>query len=135
MAFISLGSYHVNAQESEDGIKFFKGTWEEVIQESIKENKPIFVDAYTVWCGPCRWMNANVFPVKEVGDFFNENYISYKFDMEKGEGPLFAKKYQINAYPTLLFLDSEGKVKHRLVGGRKSDMLIDDGTVALKKLH
>lgn len=115
-------------------IKFFKGTWSEVVAEAKKQNKPIFVDAYTTWCGPCKWMTANVFSNKEVGDYFNQNFINYKFDMEKGEGPVFARNNGIKAYPTLLFFDKNEKEIHRVLGAKPADQFITVGKDAKAKV-
>lgn len=88
------------------------------------------MDCYTTWCGPCKALAKNVFPQKEVGDFFNANYICIKMDMEKGEGPALLKKYEIKGFPTLLYLDSEGKVISQRVGGTDAAGLIADGKTA-----
>ena len=124
-----------NAYSQEDGIKFFKGSWNELLAESKKNNKPIFVDAYAIWCGPCKYMNANVFTDKAVGEFYNKNFVNYKFDMERGEGPTFAKEYGVRAYPTLFFLNADGSILHKSLGGKKVDMFLDLGQDALKKLE
>lgn len=114
-------------------INFFEGSWDEALAESERTGKPIFVDAYAVWCGPCKWMNKNVFSDAEVALFYNQNFVNYKFDMEKGEGPAFRRKYAISGYPTLLYLDSKGTVKHRVLGGRDVNSFIADGKAALQK--
>ena len=98
------------------GIKFEKGTWAEIKAKAQAENKFIFVDAYTAWCGPCKMQDKKVFPLKEVGDFFNKNYVSYKIDIEKGEGRGFAKKYKIRVVPTMLYFNSKGEIVHKTVG-------------------
>ena len=85
-----------------------------------KEHKLIFVDAYTTWCGPCKWMAKTVFTNDTVADFFNTNFISTKIDMEKGEGIEFRKKYNVFCFPNLLFIDSNGEVVHRRGGGMPS---------------
>ncbi len=112
------------------GIQFFEGTWQEALALSKKENKPIFVDAYTVWCGPCKYMAKNVFTNSNVGTYYNENFINYKYDMEKGDGPDFANRYKITAYPTLLYITADEKVILRKVGGRQPEDLIKDGVNA-----
>ncbi|MEO1449252.1 MAG: thioredoxin family protein, partial [Bacteroidota bacterium] len=42
------------------GIDFKSGTWDEIKAMAAESDKPIFVDAYTTWCGPCKWMAANL---------------------------------------------------------------------------
>ena len=112
---LSISYLAINAQ----GIAFFKGTFEEAKAYAQKEDKLIFMDAYAAWCGPCKRMAKNVFPTKEAGDFFNENFVNVKMDMEKGEGRPLAKKYSVGSYPTLLFLDYNGEVVYQTKGARR----------------
>ena len=116
-----------------EGINFHHGNWQSVLAKAKAEKKLIFVDAYAVWCGPCRMMAANTFPQKAVGDFFNANFINYKFDMEQGEGPEFRAKYGVSAYPTLFFINAEGKVVHKDLGYKTPEQLIQTGTDAKAK--
>jgi thiol-disulfide isomerase/thioredoxin len=120
-----------NVAPKEDGIAFAHGSWDEIKAQAKKENKYIFVDAYAVWCGPCKWMAANVFTDASVGEHFNANFVSYKFDMEKGEGPAFAKEHGVAAYPTLLFFSPEGELVHKAVGAQPVDQLIAESKNAL----
>lgn len=113
--------------EDSEGIVFAKGSWDEIKQMAKEQNKVIFVDAYAVWCGPCKWMDKNVFPDAQVGAYYNSNFINYKFDMEKGEGRKFAQDYRIRSYPTYLFIDGDGKEIHRVVGSRSADQFVDVG--------
>ena len=100
-----------------NGIEFFQGTWDEAKALAKQQGRVIFVDAYTTWCGPCKRMSANVFTKAEVGEFYNQNFVNVKLDMEKGEGKDFQRKYRVTAFPTLLFLDGNGELVHRVVGG------------------
>lgn len=97
-------------------IKFEHGTWAEILQKSKTENKPVYVDCYTSWCGPCKWMAKNVFTNDTVADFYNAQFVNVEIDMEKGEGLEIAKKYNIVAYPTMLFVNANGEVIHRGCG-------------------
>jgi len=118
---------------ADDGIKFFKGTFEEAKALAAKEHKIIFVDAYTSWCGPCKRMARDVFTQEKVGDFYNKHFINLKVDMEKGEGPKLAQKYSVRSYPTFLFLDDKGEVVHQAKGGRPADQFIGAAKLALNK--
>ncbi len=113
------------------GIEFMQGSWKEILAEAGRQDKIVFVDAYTTWCGPCKMMDRNTFSQKEVGDFFNANFINAKIDMEKGEGPSLAQEYSVRAYPTFLFVDSEGQLVHRTLGYQEASMFIQNAKAAL----
>ncbi|MBO0932032.1 thioredoxin family protein [Fibrella aquatilis] len=98
------------------GIQFFKGSWPAVLAEAKKQNKPVFVDIFTTWCGPCKLMAKQAFPDQKVGEKFNANFISYQIDAEKGEGIDVAKKYAVTAYPTSLYVSGDGDLIYRVVG-------------------
>lgn len=116
-------------------IEFRDGSWEEILQMAQAEDKPVFVDAYAVWCGPCKRMDREVFTQANVGDFFNGNFINAKIDMEKGEGPSIGSKYGVTAYPTLLFVSPDGELMHKAVGYQTPDRLINNGNIALRKTN
>lgn len=106
-------------------------TFEEALSAQKKNPKKIFVDAYTVWCGPCKMLDKNTFSNADVVEYINENYYAVKFNAQgnkkinfKGKeytnpsyDPKKANKrnsshqlasfFRINAYPTMLFLDEE----------------------------
>lgn len=109
---------------SQDGIKFGKQSFAQTLEQAKKENKLIFLDAFALWCGPCKLLDKNVFPKKEVGDYFNANFLNLHIDMEKGEGIEIAKKYSIYSYPTLLFINGDGKVVYKAAGYMSPQELI-----------
>ncbi|MBC7863040.1 MAG: thioredoxin family protein [Bacteroidia bacterium] len=117
--------------EATGGITFEHGTWASALAKAKKEKKMIMLDAYTSWCGPCKWMVKNVFPQKEVGEFYNKNFVSIKIDMEKGEGIELSKKFGVMAYPTYLFVSADGTVMHRSCGSCEGADFIKIGTDAM----
>jgi thioredoxin 1 len=121
-----------NNNTNSSGIVFSHDSWSETLKKAKASGKLIFVDAYAEWCPPCKRMAANVFPLPEVGAVYNENFINYKMDCEKGDGPSFLKKYAIQAYPTLLFIDGDGKVVKKAVGGHNAELLISLGKSVAK---
>ena len=110
-----------------NGIRFIEGEkWENVLKMAQEENKYIFMDCYTSWCGPCKALSKDIFTQKKVGDFFNTHFINVKYDMEKGMGKELKERYQayIIGYPTLLLIGQDGKVVHQMAGFHEADVLI-----------
>ncbi|SHF38415.1 thioredoxin family protein [Chryseobacterium sp. OV279] len=95
------------------GIKFEESKFANILTKAKNENKLVFIDAYTTWCGPCKLMAKNIFVLQSVGDYYNSNFINVKIDMEKGEGRDIATKYNVFSFPTYLFLDGNGEVVFR----------------------
>ena len=82
-------------QSAEEGIRFIEGEkWENILKMAQEQNKYIFMDCYTSWCGPCKGLAQNVFPQPKVGEFLNSHFVCCKYDMEKGEGIMLYKKVQ-----------------------------------------
>lgn len=113
------------------GIHFEHGTWSEIQQKAKAEHKGIFIDCYTSWCGPCKWMAANVFTDDTVGLLHNNNYINFKQDMEKGEGPGMSGQFGIYAYPTMIYFDENSRILNKQVGGLPVPEFIKKSSEAL----
>ena len=114
------------------GIDFVeKKTWKEILGLAKKKNKLIFLDAYTTWCGPCKYLQQNVFTDGGVADFFNENFINVQLDMEQGEGKNLSTHYNIRSYPTLLFIDGNGLIVHKAIGAMEAGDFLDLGYDAI----
>lgn len=111
-----LSSIFIGALAWAQGIKFEDSNFASILAKAKKENKLVFIDAYASWCGPCKLMVKNIFPLQSVGDYYNSHFINAKIDMEKGEGIELAKKYNVKAFPTYLFIDGNGEAVHRTLG-------------------
>lgn len=107
------------------GVQFHQGNWNSLLNKARNARKPFFVDVYTTWCGPCKAMSRNTFANAQVGSFANSNFIAYKIDAEKGEGPQIARKYRVNAYPTVLFFNAQGQLAGREVGYKNAAKFIE----------
>lgn len=123
---LSLSASHkLMAQKST--IQFFEGSWSEALSQAKEENKLIFVDAYTSWCGPCKLMAKQVFTDKKVGKFYNQNFINVKLDVEKGEGIDFGNTYNIKAVPALLYVNGDGKIVREYSGYQAASCFLQMG--------
>lgn len=115
------------AQAQSGGIQFEKTKWKQVLDKAKKEKKMIFLDCYTSWCDPCKWMEKNVYNNDTVADFYNSSFICVKIDMEKDEGFGLAKNYNISTYPTMLYLNAAGEMLHRTCGLAIAKDFIENG--------
>ena len=106
--------------------------WKKMVKKAKKEKKLIFVDCYTSWCGPCKMLAKNVFTQDAVADYFNQNFVNAKFDMEKdADGVILKKQFGVKAFPTLVFVNPvTQEVVHRMVGAGTADWLIAGAKMA-----
>ena len=115
--------------QGEQGITFFKGSFNEALAEAKKQNKPLFVDFYATWCVPCKRMAKEVFTLPEVGEYFNPRFISLQVDAEKPENKEIAKQYKVEAYPTVAFIAPDGRTIGVNVGALGKEDLLEAAKV------
>ncbi|HEY3390242.1 MAG TPA: thioredoxin family protein [Prolixibacteraceae bacterium] len=115
------------------GIEFEHGTWKEILAKAQQTNKPIFVDVFTTWCGPCKMMDRDIFPLETVGKVYNAGFVCYHLDAEKGDGIEVAKKYEVKAYPTYLFIKADGTLFFRSLGSMEAKAFLEVSNTALSE--
>lgn len=127
----------LNPVEAQDlsvlgGIDFFKGTLKEALALAKKENKPVFLDVYAIWCGPCSLLKKKTFVNDKVAAYYNDHFINISLDGEKGDGAAIAQLIGISAYPTLLYLNANGKVFLYAIGYQSPKQFIKTGKKAME---
>lgn len=138
---ITLGALTAQAQE----IKWM--SMDEALAAQKKQAKPIFMDVYTDWCGPCKQLDKVTFHDPAVVKYISENYYAVKFNAEstpeinyKGKkyaNPQydanrrgrnsqheFAAMLGIRAYPSMIVFNAKGDVKEPIVGLVTPDQLL-----------
>jgi thioredoxin-related protein len=148
IALLLLFPVFANAQKKENvGVHFIHSVsnWNKIIAQAKKENKYIFVDCYTTWCGPCKEMSKEIFPKKKVGDFFNKTFINISLQIDKtkrdNEDVATTRNVfkhledscKINYYPTYLIFDTTGKLVHKFCTEKNADDLISKAKEGLIK--
>lgn len=110
--------------KSNSGIVFVSKNWQHIKAMAKKQHKKIFVDAYAIWCAPCKQMKEQTFKDKRVASYFNQQFINVSIDVEKGDGLTLADEFEVTAYPTLLWLDENGKLIKRVEGFVNAEQLL-----------
>jgi thioredoxin-related protein len=122
----------LEAQDSTlPGIKFVTGmSWAQIKEKAKAEQKYIFVDCYTTWCGPCKLMDRDIYTHFRAGYAMNEKFISVKVQMDStvkdnenvknwySTARFLYNEYDVDGYPTFLFFSPDGKLVHKDAGFR-----------------
>lgn len=132
---------------SEEGTTINWMTFEQAVAAQKKNPKKIMIDAYTDWCGPCKMLDAQTFKNADVVKYVNANYYAVKFDAEGNESISFKGKtysnpnydpakdksrnsghqlagfFQVQAYPTIIFLDEQANVLSPVKGFMNAQQL------------
>lgn len=78
--------------------------------EVLQSEKPVLVDFWAPWCGPCRAIEPLV---EELAEVFGDKFKFTRCNVD--ENPTTPAKYGIKSIPTLIFF-KEGKVLDKIVG-------------------
>jgi thioredoxin-related protein len=130
MPLICLAQTQSNTESylNGEGIKLIKASWQDIQESAKKENKYIFVDCYASWCVPCKRMEKEVFPLKNVGDYMNGHFISIRVQMDTSknddafiqswyhDASKIMRQYKVQNFPSYLFFSPDGKIVHRYSG-------------------
>ena len=124
-------------------------TFDQAVTAQKKAPKPIFMDVYTDWCGPCKMLDKQTFHDKAVVEYVNTNFYAVKFNAEgnsevnyKGQkytNPQFDAAKQgrnsphafgsvlkIQGYPTMIVLNEKGDIAKNIVGYRDASQLMEE---------
>ena len=124
-------------------------TLNEALTLQKKDPKPIFMDVYTPWCGPCKMLDNQTFKNKAFEEFIAKNYYTVKFNAEgnpkitynakqysnpeykegqKGRNGThqFADFLNLEGYPTMIIFDRKGAIAKSIVGFRTAEQLLSE---------
>jgi thiol-disulfide isomerase/thioredoxin len=123
----------ISEAQISNGINFQSiESWENVLAKAATENKLILVDAYTTWCGPCKEMDARTYPDSMLGLAINSRFIAVKVQIDKSitdnafirswylDADKIKTVYQLDAFPSLLFLSASGELLMKSVGFKEA---------------
>lgn len=107
-----------------------------VLEEAQKQNKPVFLEFYATWCGPCKVMEREVFSKPDIYTFLNQNFLSYHVDVDSPTGKPIAEIYEIKGMPTVIFVDPKGvalETELGLITASRFKKVADSALAKMKK--
>lgn len=111
----------------------WQSSYAAALAEAKKTGKPVFIDFYTTWCGPCKYLDDVTYKdAKFVAE--SRKWVMLKIDAEKNASQVkLAEKFRVTGYPTMVFLKSNGQEAGRTVGGLPAKMLVPEMKKAADK--
>lgn len=106
-----------------------------VLELAQQKNLPVFVEFHAEWCAPCKVMEEELFTREDVFVYFNSYFLNFRTNYDSGSGRAIADIYEVNALPTILFLDPKGVVLERYTGSVTAALLRTLGDQARSKMR
>lgn len=97
-----------------------KITSENFEEEVLKENKPVLIDFYADWCGPCKMMSPII---DEIAEERQEEIKVGKINVDQNQD--LAMKYNVMSIPTLVIIKN-GETTKTLVGVRDKEEILNE---------
>ena len=101
-------------------VVWFKGSFESALAKAKTENKLIFIDFWTDWCGWCKRLDKDTFSDESVAAEMKD-ILCLSIDAESEAGAPLAKRFDVHGYPALLLIGPDGKVEDNIGGYLKPD--------------
>ncbi|RAJ91023.1 hypothetical protein LX87_05364 [Larkinella arboricola] len=100
------------------GVRYFEGSWQQLLTEAKRLNKPVFLDFYTMGYYPRQQTAQETVCDSSLARTFNAHFINYLVDAQEEEGDQIAHRYRMHqsAVPTALFILWDGSPVHRAEG-------------------
>ncbi|HKE01484.1 MAG TPA: thioredoxin domain-containing protein [Planctomycetota bacterium] len=106
-------------------------TIEEALKRAKAQNKVVFLDLYATWCGPCKMLDETTWKDAEVKRWLGEHAVAIKIDADKNRD--VAERFELHAFPTLVFTWHTGAEIGRMVGYRDPQSFLEEARKLVEK--
>lgn len=113
---VLFSSFTFGLGEKEAGVEFYNGSYDNLLRQARKENKPIILEFWASWCGTCKKMDNETFNDPDLAKYLKANFIIYKVDIDTFDGMEITDKFAVESFPSMLVLDKKAKPLEKLKG-------------------
>jgi thiol:disulfide interchange protein len=128
-------SDHGDAEPAETSdVAYTDGEWidddfDRASELAEQTGRPLLIDLYADWCGPCRILGEEYFPSEELQPVLS-NFVLLRVNVDVEPGQSMARDYGASAIPTVVVAEADGTEIDRIVGitqtpGEYADKLED----------
>ncbi|WP_341227913.1 thioredoxin family protein [uncultured Arcticibacterium sp.] len=114
ISLFTLGAW--TSEKDVNTVKFYSGTYDNFLRSAKKQHKPIILDFWASWCGPCKKMDRETFSNPDLAEYLNENYLVYRVNIDSEDGKAIIERFGVKEFPTLLVADYKGNEVTKLKG-------------------
>lgn len=94
----------------------------EALKQAESSGRPVMVDFYADWCGPCKMLDRQTYADARVVNAAT-NWVSAKIDVDANQN--LAREYEVSSIPTIVFISPEGKELSRFSGFVPAPEMLD----------
>ncbi|NOQ22802.1 MAG: hypothetical protein GQ565_09190 [Candidatus Aegiribacteria sp.] len=119
----ACGNSENSADETSEGepvetageLTWFEDDYNAACAEAAASGKPMLIDMYADWCGPCVTLGEEYFTSEEMRPVLS-NFVLLRLDVDNPEVASYAQQYNVSAIPCVVIAEADGTEIDRIVG-------------------